>query len=390
MELSEILGEEKYAAALEKSLLLRGNNARITAAFAKDKIRLCFFGGSVTFGYNGKNADNSGCFPELLTAGLREKYPHKCIIGENLGISGTACAMGLIQAARLTESSRPDIAFVEYAVNEERSADGAARFEGLVRRLLTLGCAAIPIAVFSREGYSCEEFMLHVARHYDLFFAGLSSGVYPLFAENLLPWEAYSHDSGHPTREGHRLIADCVLHLLEAAVSTDSASEYSLPKGCISDRFAEVKAVPLADVLQCSDTANKMFPTNVNATTVDYSNGATVISCKCGFAPADKQLFTFEGIMNTPDCGHVYSARLICKNIIIAFIQKNSAQTGSAEVLVDGVRVDKLQGYSVFGWENPITRIVLDETTEREHELMIRMVVGDERKEFVILAICAG
>ena len=78
--------------------------------------------------------------------------------------------MGSILTEKYIRRTAPDIIFVEYAVNESKSPDGIAMFEGLIRKLLKLESdpAVVVINILNSELYSCDDFMRLVGLHYDL------------------------------------------------------------------------------------------------------------------------------------------------------------------------------------------------------------------------------
>lgn len=59
---------------------------------------------------------------------------------------------------------------------------------------------------------------------------------------------------------------------------------------------------------------------------------------------------------------------------------------GSAEVYIDGQLTLTLDGKTSGGWNNSNVVLILDEETVGEHTIEIRMVEGQEDKEFTILA----
>ncbi|MCD8096133.1 MAG: SGNH/GDSL hydrolase family protein [Ruminococcus sp.] len=311
-----------------------------------DNINVAFLGGSVTYGYQPK-AENNFCennYTVLVAEHIEKIFKSKVNV-KNLGISGTGSLMGLALTKRELVEFQPDIVFVEYAINDERSALAAAQFEGLIRNLLSLEASpiVIVIALFNKSGYSCEDIMLQTAMRYGLYFCGLKSVVYPLVCGSEELWHEYSNDDGHPNESGHRIIAECANAAVDTALKTNFNPML-------------LKALPKAifggDIYDGFDELTKLSNTN-------------------GFEPCSESFHKIKCPLFSKD-NAVMSLKIKCRTLCVCYICTNNADAGSAEIFTDGKKRSVLQGYSIFGWNNPVIKEILNEDCEELHNIEIK------------------
>ncbi len=311
---------------------------------SSDTIKIAFMGGSVTYGYLPTSEDSKVdvTFCDIIIKHLHELFPDKRIEHKSLAVSGEGCMLGLMIECREIKAFKPDIVVVEYAINEDRSSGGLARFEGLIRRLIYEECSPVvlPIAVFNRSGYSCEDYMLEIAKHYGLYFCGLKSTLYPLIIQGELAWEYYSPDDGHPSENGHKLIGEAACAALDMIVKTEYKPIIPIKAKFGGDKF---------------DTLHEIT-----------SNGQLF-----GFEKLDKDFYGVNCALKSSG-NAIYRFSTSCKFIAACYICSNCSSLGDAEVFIDGVKLKTLQGYSIFGWENPVTSVLLDEARTKQRDIEIK------------------
>lgn len=341
MSIKNSLGEDFYNEILEKSCIVKGNSQPIKKAFEKETIKIGFLGGSITYGYfpNGTLRENGFTFE--LEKSLKSNYPEKSFEFLNLGISGTNCIMGIILSEHKLREFSPDIIFTEYAVNEENSPDGIERYESLIKKLLSFdnSPAVIPISVLSEGGYTCEEYTNLLAEYYSLFAMGLKNSVFPLFEQQKLQWSEYASDEGHPIKSGHTLISDCLLRLIDIALNTEYGNYPHYEKAFFSDKLSDLTIVDLAYIFK----------------------GQSVLQCFNNYYGFDKCFFITGKV----------SFNVECKNLAVVFVQSNSESYTDCDIAIDNDSSVILQGYSIFGWENPIPQMIIKGDKKAVHHIEI-------------------
>lgn len=149
---------------------------------------------------------------------IREAYPQGQIAFTNAGISGTGSAFGVFRLQRDVISLRPDLVFVEYAVN-----DGGAPDEAVIRNLETIVVALRslpepPAIVFVQSsadvGVPLERHN-RVARHYGILNVNTQPAVDAYLKENNLGWTALFSDAVHPLEAGHALYAQTIWQAMQ-------------------------------------------------------------------------------------------------------------------------------------------------------------------------------
>lgn len=360
MSIRAVLGEAEYQSLLERCVTI-GKDGRLSRQLAQKPLRIAFLGGSVTYGYRPSVADAKGCFPELVEQALAMVRGYDGVCCRNYGVSGTDSVVGGLLAERHLHSFAPHIVFVEYAINESFNRLSVEKVDGLVKKLLGLPGrpAVVLISVVNQPGYSCEAFFEEIALRHGLSLIGLRRSLYPLVESGTLPWEAYSEDGGHPHAHGHRFLADAVLHLLSCAAESENMGEQSdeIQGG---NAFAALRPVP---------------PEQVSA---------------AGFVYTDYPLYHFPSAWSALRGGAAeLETELFCSTIVLVFVQDNAADWASVAVEIDGKQAELLQGQSMFGWHNPVCRIVLHEKSAARHRLKIRRLSEDSGKQFLLQEIGA-
>lgn len=339
------LGEKLYDTVTSQSVV--GSTAR--GIMGKTTVRAAFLGGSVTFGYCPGKLGRITAFPELVGKYLAERYEDSEII--NLGISGTTSLMGLVGAEMKVRDFEPDIVFVEYAINDEMSRQGAEGFESLVRKLLGFETApvVVPVCVCTSRGHTCAPMIREICAHYGLLCVDITESVYPLFGEKL-DWSDYSVDEGHPDEGGSRLIADCVIKAVQK-LSQIPQSIVSLPSPLFSSRLEKLRI--------CKDY-------------------------KTDFTQKQEQLFYFDSCLEAVSKAY-FEAELDCSWAACVYVSSNDASFGTARAVKNGEETCTIDAYSLFGWHNPVIKVIADDRQSEPGKLRIEL--ADEGKKFVLLCV---
>lgn len=373
---------EWYRQMLKDSILSTGTNGRLEKVLEKMKngesVSIAFIGGSVTEGAFAASYEES--YADSFVAGLQEKYPDAELTYINAGLSGTGSSLGVMRYDRdVVEAAgcQPDIVFLEFAINDYQDPTDGRAYESMIRSILEADNEPAVILLFSvtQNEWNMQEVYIPLGEHYGLPMASIKDAVKKPLADGTMTKQEFFADEYHPTTFGHKIMADCLGELVLEAESAESSGE--------------VAALP-ADSIKSPDFMDMHMLTSKRGGGVEIAAG--------GFAGTDTQVHGFgrrSGESAFPDnwmhtSGSIRDAfrvELKCKNIIVNYKTSSSNDFGKVDVYVDGNKVAELDGYAQDSWNNSIQALVLDEIESGYHVLEICMAVGDEDKNFTLLAV---
>lgn len=212
-----------------------------TRATAARELRVAFLGGSITAAADG--------WRSLTVTRLKELLPDAAIVEIVAGVPGTGSDLGVCRVERDVIRHRPDVVFVEFAVNDASTPPERIErtIEGIVRQVKRANPAAdlcfvytistpglpdlqagrFPAAAAAMErvadhyGIPSLHFGVEVARRVaggELIFKGTASD----------GDRAFSLDGVHPTAAGHRVYFEQLAALLPTLLASHTA-ERALP-----------------------------------------------------------------------------------------------------------------------------------------------------------------
>ncbi len=189
--------------------------ARSYSLLTKEKkLTVGFFGGSITWGSNASDPEKTS-YRALTTAWLRGAFPEAKIESVNAAIGGTGSDFGAFRVGYHLLPSKPDLVFLEYAVNDSGASVGLIRagMEGIIRQVRRQNPVVEIVVLLTLNGRYADEYArgwmpavvyahTEIARHYGLPVVNLGR---PL-AEALLgagkPLTEALPDSVHPNDTG--------------------------------------------------------------------------------------------------------------------------------------------------------------------------------------------
>ena len=376
----ELDGSVTDSEMVKRSLVSIGNTARLQRVFDKinngEKITVSYLGGSITQGMNATKSEL--CYAGVSSAWLDEVFAKNNSASGvnyvNAGIPGTPSTLGLLRSTKQLlfedtksgESLEPDIVFIEFAVNDGTDPQSKAMYESLVRKTLSREKHPAVILIFTvlENGYSAQDHMKEIGEHYDVGMISVKDAITPEIEAGRMNFSGdYASDEAHPNNVGHALIADFIKYYFDkAAERIGEKPEKEIPqlpgKWKYGFYYSGIKNIELAEI------ENGSFERK-DIDCVTYKEG--YVHDKTGNAP-----MTFTGDFS---------------KLLIAYRQYKNENYGAAEVIIDGKHKCNLEGYSVDGWGNVATELVLNDVAKKEHTVEIKMKEGDEEKEFVLLDI---
>lgn len=212
-----------YESMMDASLYSTGNIARLAAALSKaekgEDITVGYIGGSIT---EGASATWQKCWARISANWLVKHYPDSEITYVNAGISGTPSSFGNMRLNRDLLYSNPDIAFVEFAVNDNASPIQRNSFESMIRTILSQENDPAVVIVISYSGYGefdeDVKYMKELAALYGLPLVDVETAVAMGIEAGYYTREEYIPDGTHPHYYGHQLMSDMIENLFKNVI----------------------------------------------------------------------------------------------------------------------------------------------------------------------------
>ena len=373
----------RYKEMIARSFLSAGNNARVKRFLEKaakgEDVTVAFLGGSITQGA-GAVPLQENCYPRLTVEALRAKYGNH-VRYIKAGVGGTPSETGLMRYERdITRggSVLPDIVILEFAVNDEGDETEGVFYESLVKHILDKPnhpAVILLFAVFS-DDWNLKKRLAPIGLRYELPMVDVLEAVAPQFEAGsacVIRKRQYFYDVYHPSNMGHRIMADCLLYMLERlslqqpddevcryippVYGTDYESlqfydrscvpeDVKLNAGSFTETDADLQCVPLDD-----DTVNTPeFPYNWKKAAGD---GPLVMEAECS-------------------------------KFVLEFKDSGSESFGKAFVTVDGEKLRILDPREA-GWTHCHTAVIFHRQEVRKHRIEISMTPEDGDKTFTVL-----
>lgn len=354
---------------VERSLYSVGNTQRlhrtIEKAQAGEKVSIVYLGGSITEGASAV-PQQTNCYAYRSAQLFAEKFMKDASQLEyhNAGISGTPSLLGITRCQQDVLDYKPDIVFVEFAVNDSTDDTSRMVYESLVRKLLQSETqpAVVLVITLMNSGYSAHVHMKQVGKHYDLGVVSVYDAVQIQINQGKMQWSDYSADYAHPTTEGHAFVAELIGYYFDQAAATP-AEEYTLPEEAHYGKTLE--------------NLQNIRP------------GDAAIVSEGGFPFGDVTCYSYTKGWRHPQSAASADSMVLQVNgsyLSLAFKQEKNTACGTAEVLVDGTVAAALPGYADSAWGNVVTQLIpLGDSGE--HRIELRMTQGDEAKRFNLLDI---
>lgn len=245
-------------------------------AKAGGKVTVAYFGGSITAA--------NGWRPQT-TAWLQQRYPKAQFIEVNAAIGGTGSDLGVYRLGRDVLAHRPDLVFVEFAVNDGgASSEQIYRcMEGIVRQIHRTNADTDICFVYTMHEGMLKDLaagrlprsasaMELIADHYGIpsillaheAARRINAGEWvftspkpeaPADPDKGLPARpAFSSDSCHPFAEtGHRLYTEAIARSFEAMEGLGTPGPRPLPTPFTQDHHEAAQLIPLAAAMLSED-----------------------------------------------------------------------------------------------------------------------------------------
>ena len=211
---------QKYGIDCRKGVLNRGNLYRIERAMKKamrgEAVTVGFLGGSITQGCLSSAPET--CYAYLVYRWWCEKFPKAAVTYVNAGIGGTTSQFGVARADSDLLSKEIDFTIVEFSVNDKDNAHFLETYEGLIRKIYsyrTEPAVLIVNSVYYNDGENAQTQHVKIGKAYDLPCVSMKPTLYEKVQDGTYTSRDVTEDDLHPNDEGHGLMAEVIISLLE-------------------------------------------------------------------------------------------------------------------------------------------------------------------------------
>jgi len=344
-----MISEKNGKTIAENTLLSVGSTVDWKSLLQKKELRIGYIGGSVTQGYA-----NGDVYKKPFPALVRDELTRRGYTGTDFvcAAPGMNCMVGTLLADQFILEKKPDLVFVEFAINETTLRPSVHAFESLLRKLLTAEQAPAVCIVIMRNmsGYSCETYMAPIAGHYGLPCIVLRKGIDPLLEAQVISWQDFADEESHPNQEGHRVLADSILHLFDAAADAPEPERKPLPEPWLGAPFVRMQ-YRRTDMLE------------------NVQTGSEIVR---------KDNWAFPNAYRIhPDTGD-WSLTVTGTSLVLYYEIHCLPEYGDCEILLDGVPMNQpvLHGNSIYGWGNIFHCTVFQAAAAETHTVTLKPIDG--------------
>lgn len=176
-------------------------------------MNIAFIGGSITEGTGASVYSNSYVYK--LEKYFKKKYKKADV--RNLGSSSTSSHFGLFRLNRDLKGFKPDIIFIEFAVNDRiyNPFDITLYFENLIRECSKITKRIIIIDLPTKIADSCTSIHKKAAYFYNIPLIDVQDEVSKMIGMRKTSWTKISIDNIHPNDAGHDLYYSIIKENLE-------------------------------------------------------------------------------------------------------------------------------------------------------------------------------
>lgn len=227
-------------------------------AKAGDTLRVVFLGGSLTWGAQSTNPQQTS-YRAIVQRRLEEAYPKAHFQFHDAAIGGTGSQLASFRLERDVLAYKPDLVFLDYTINDnpyvEPSPHRLASYEGLVRRIVKSGAAMVAVILPAKKDVEANPPSRPLdARHKEIAAAyGLPIADAVALAQSCvadgkttpdLLWDL-PEDQTHPGDAGYALYADAAWTAYQEGVA--KSAKCAVPEKMIhADTYMTVTRFVLA------------------------------------------------------------------------------------------------------------------------------------------------
>ena len=302
-------------------------------------------------------------YANKTTNWLKKVFGNNNIKHVNAGLSGTSSTIGLLRVQQDVLDKKPDLVFVEFAVNDGNDATSKMMYESLISRIINSETAPAVVLIFTvlENGYTCEEHMAQIGEAYNLPMISVNAALAPELESKNIAWSDYGQDEAHPTKQGHIWISEFIQYLFADIITKNTLD-------------AEM------DYTACKSFGAPYAKMNF------YNSENLYVPDTGGFVEANSDILHFPNnwIWGKKEGGSL-EFTMTGKNLILLYKEVNNKNMAAVDIYVDGNKKAQVNANSPDGWNNPETYIVFDDIDEGEHTIKVTVIEDSIDKNFHIL-----
>lgn len=213
------------------------------------QVKVAYLGGSITWGATATDPLKTS-WRALVTSELEARYPKAHIQAIDASIGGQPSRLGVFRMDRDVLPYKPDLCFIEFAVNDWGNPDSGETMEGIIRKLRACreDMAIVIVIIGSNWNYDespARAKHLELAAHYGLPAVDIYTAVRAKMEQGLKTKDILT-DGCHPNDAGYRLYADVVLADVERLAEAKGPAVPVSVASLTTNRFEKAAMIELA------------------------------------------------------------------------------------------------------------------------------------------------
>lgn len=224
-------------------------HAAMTRLAQDQPTTIVFFGGSITWGATATDPLRTS-WRALVEKELRRRQPHTPLTAVDAAIGGQPSKLGVFRMDRDVLPYKPDLCFVEFAVNDWGAPDSQETVEGIIRKLRACrpDMAVVLVLVGSNAAYDrslSHPLQVKLAEYYGLPVIDIYSAVKARLGDGLATRDILT-DGCHPNDRGYRLYADIVIERLYVLAAQAGTPTPAPTAPLTANRYQSARMLELA------------------------------------------------------------------------------------------------------------------------------------------------
>ncbi|WP_291651119.1 SGNH/GDSL hydrolase family protein [Clostridium sp.] len=359
---------------IKNSLVSEGDMSSIIEVLKKaqsgQEITVAFLGGSITQGCNATKQED--CYASKIYLWFKDTFSNTNVNFINAGVGATGSIIGVHRVQKQVLDKKPDIIFIDFAVNDKSMIYDKVAYESLVRRILSVKNPPAIVEVFMSnfDGSNVQDQQIEIGKKYNIPMISFRNTVHSEIEKGNFKWEDVATDEVHPNDYGHFIISELLIDFIKNL---------------------------LADINKTDNTkiAKKEIDFESTVFGEKYKNGF-IENNKClevskikGFVEDNKgfQIFQDGWKCNLEKGNTAYlSVDIEGKNIFLLYKKSVKESAGKMEVIVDENDPIIIDTYFEDGWgDYSATELLVESENISNHRIEISVVDEENATETYIM-----
>lgn len=326
---------------------------------ANKPVTIVYFGGSITAGAGASNGDLTS-YRARVGQWFQTTFPNSKITNVNAAIGGTGSDLGAFRTGRDVLTHKPDLVFVEYAVNDGGTPPDMIdrSMEGIVRQIRRANpatdiCFVYTFVVGWLGDFKAERMVRSmqrdevVATHYGIPAVNVALPAARKLIDGSITSEQFSKDGVHPTDAGYQIYTDALVGFLQAQKQRAApAQRFHLPNPLRTDSLEYAKMLD----------PDSMLPVAAGWKVENKTNNRDFPKLLVSDTPGSEATLWFAGP-------------------ILAMFYVLGPDTGAFDYRIDDGAWQKLDPFDVFakGYARSHYRLLADNLKNERHNVTFRI-----------------